>query len=236
MKKKILIVFGIAILILICVLLFFLFKSNLVVENYEEQEGYDVSHIVEDIEFMKLDTYDELKTYADEYPIYIQTSDDDTIFGVGELYIEESPVRLIYSLNEDGSINRFDGEYSVKLKKSSGERVQTVVAAFECIVQQFFGLDYFEHSIYDENGMKIDSHDSDVYENLLQGKAAYSLSVVDYDGTYWYARAVVEDEKTFKFNFFRCFDMSEYDYSSPDVDLRVIAESEVEINDGNEEE
>ncbi|MBQ2943214.1 MAG: hypothetical protein IJD93_00745 [Ruminococcus sp.] len=236
MKKKILIISSVALLILICVLLFFLIKGNPFIKVYEEPEEYDVSHIVEDIEFMKISTYDDLKSYADEYPIYIQTSDDDTIFGVGELYIEEVPVRLIYSLNEDGSINRFDGEYSVKLEKSSTENVQNIVSTFECIIQQFFALDYFEHSIYDENGMKTDSYGEDVFEKLLQGKSSYSLTVVDYEGTYWSVTAVVEDKKTMKFDFFRCFDLSLYGDDDPDVDLRVVAESEVEINDDNEEE
>lgn len=185
-----------------------------------DPEEYDVSPIIEKIEFLKLNTYDEIKKYADEYPIYIQSSDDKTLFAIGELYVEDRPVKLFYRLNEDGSISRFDGQYSCEIEQLSADAVWNVVSYFNFVVAEYFGNAYFDHSIYDEYGAPVDAYDEASYELMLNGKAKYNLSIIDESDTYWNISAVIVEQKQVRFEFFRCFDLREYNDTSPNIDLR----------------
>ena len=92
--------------------------------------------LVKLLRILNLNTYDELKKYADEYPIYIQTSDDKTLFAIGELYIEDAPVKVFYKLNEDGTLNRFDGVYSFDLSLKSVGNVNKFIGALNNVISE----------------------------------------------------------------------------------------------------
>ena len=62
-------------------------------ENTEET-GYDSSKVVETLKFLRLNTFEELKLYSDQHPVYLQTSDDENFFSLGEVYVEEKPVAV----------------------------------------------------------------------------------------------------------------------------------------------
>ena len=226
MKRKILTISIILtiILLIMAVVCYFLIKDS---DPLNEDEGYvyDTSLIIDDIKFLKLNDYDAIKQYADEYPIYIQESDDPTIFAIGELYIKDNQVTIIYTLNLDGSINRFDGSYSMDLSDKSSSELQNTIGLFDSVVSDYFYVDRFEHNIYDGNGAPIDSNSEESYELMLNGKATYGLSVFDEDDTYWYITASVEDKKQINFEFFRCFDLSVYNDDSPNIDMREIEET-----------
>lgn len=226
MKKKILTISIILtiIFLIVAVVFFFLMKES---EPINEEDGYvyDTSIVIDNIKFLKFNDYDAIKQYANDYPIYIQTSDEQTIFSIGELYIKENPVTLIYKLNSDGSINRFDGSYSMKLDDKSASALQRFFGLFDAIVSDYFYVERFEHDIYDENGAPIDSNSEESYELMLSGRATYGLSVMDEDGTYWYIAASVADKEQINFEFLRCFDLSVYNDDSPNIDMREFEET-----------
>lgn len=224
MKRKVLrILIVLTILLFLVATAFFFLMKNAEPSKQEgkPEEEYNVDEIVEKIEFLKLNTYDEIKKYADEYPIYIQASDDKAVFAIGELYIEDIPVKLFYNLNEDGTINRFDGYYSVKVVDKSADELERIIACFNSVVGDYFGVGTFVYDIYDESGMPISSFDEQIYEEMFAGKATYGLSIVDKDNTYWYITAAVSDGQQVNFEFFRCFDLSVYSDETPNIDLRV---------------
>lgn len=226
MKKKILFasIILFVVFLIITILFFFLVKNSEANKEKNDPAEYDVSQIIGKIDFLKLNTYDEIKKYADEN-LYIRESSDETLFAIGELYIEESPVELFYSLNEDNSISRFDGYYSYELKDSSSDALWDVIAYFDHVIVEYFNVEYFEHSIFDENGAPIDAYDENSCELMLNGKAKYNLSIIDESNTYWNISVVVTDKKQIEFEFFRCFDLSVYDDDSPNIDLRVKEET-----------
>lgn len=203
---------------------FFLMKES---EPIDEEDGYiyDTSIVIDSIKFLKFSDYDSIKQYADDYPIYIQESDEQTVFSIGELFINDRPVTLIYKLNSDGSINRFDGAYSMKLDDKSALGLQQTFGLFDAIVSDYFYVERFEHDIYGENGALIDSNSEESYDLMLNGKATYGLSVVDEDSTYWYITASVTDGKQINFDFLRCFDLNVYNDDSPNIDLRPVVET-----------
>lgn len=226
MKKKILTISIILtiIFLIVAVVFYFLMKDSKPV-NEDDGYVYDTSIIIDDIKFLKFNNYDAIKQYAEEYPIYIQESDDPTIFSIGELYIKENPVTLIYNLNSDGSINRFDGSYSMELSDKSASGLQHTLGLFDAIISDYFYVERFEHDIYDENGAPIDPNSEESYELMLNGKATYGLSVIDEDNTYWYITASVMENKKISFNFFRCFDLSIYNDDSPNINMRELEET-----------
>lgn len=226
MKKKLLIISTIAIfVILIVATIFFFLSKNAKTNNANENtEDYNVGHIVEKIEFLNFITYDEIKQYAENYPIYIQTSSDKNMFAIGELYIEDNPVTLFYQLNDDNTINRFDGKYSIELEKSDKDHVWNLVSLFNRIVVEHFIVGTFEYDMFDQDGAPIDAYAEESYELMLNGKARYNLSIIDRNETYWNISAVVVDKKYVEFDFFRCFDLSTYNDNSPNIDLRVSEE------------
>lgn len=223
MKKKILIISIILTLffMIVATVFFFLMKNTEPSNSKSNPDEYDTSQVVEELDFLKLNTYDEIKQYADEYPIYIQSSDDNTMFGIGELYIEDRPVTLFYQLNENGSINRFDGSYSYELKETFAEDVSYTIKCFNNIISDFFLVENFGHAFYGENGAPITSFNEKIYDEVLEGKATYGLSIIDESNTYWYVTATVVDKKCMNFEFFRCFDLSTYNDDSPNLDLRI---------------
>lgn len=214
--------------LVVAVVFFFLMKNAESDMNLDESKGddelYDVSQIVRDINFLKLNTFEEIEKYANEYPIYIQSSDDKTLFAIGELYIKDLPVSLFYKLNDDGSINRFDGSYSYELPESTKDEVWNVISYFNHIIDEYFYFTYFDYDVYDEDGAPIDPYSETSYELILNGKAKYNLSVIDEHGTYWNISASVKDGKKMEFEFFRCFDLSIYDDDSPNIDLRPVVD------------
>lgn len=226
MKKKMLFasVTLFFIFLIVAILFFFLMKNSEVNKEKNDPAEYDASQIIEKIDFLKLNTYDEIKKYTDENH-YIRETSDATIFAIGELYIEESPVELFYSLNEDNSLNRFDGYYTYELKDSSSDAVWDVIAYFDHVIVEYFNVEYFEHSIFNENGAPIDTYDDNSYELMLNGKAKYNLSIIDESNTYWNISAVVTDKKQIEFEFFRCFDLSVYGDDSPNIDMRELEET-----------
>ena len=161
MKKIIIIV--LLCLVIVLVTLGFIFSkmaNNAEVDNtasYDEA-SYDVTEVVESLKFLKFNTYEEIKAYAEDYPVYIQTSDDDTVFGIGELYIEGNPVELFYTMNEDGSLYRFDGYYSIEIDKSVLNDVWNKISYTDNILLSLFNVQHFNHSIYDEQGLSIDGY------------------------------------------------------------------------------
>lgn len=211
--------------LLVAIVFFFLMRNSDPNNQKTDPEEYDVRQVVEKIKFLRLNSYDEIKAYADEYPIYIQTSDDDSLFAIGELYIEDSPVTLFYKLNADKSIDRFDGKYIYTLEKESKDAVWDVISYFNHVIVEYFGTEYFDHSIYDEDGAPIDVYDENSYELMFNGKAKYSLSVIDESNTYWHISTVVKEKKQIEFEFFRCFDLSVYNDDSPNIDLRELEET-----------
>lgn len=227
MKKKFLTISIIltVFFLLVAIVFFFLMKNSEETDTASNPDEYDVSQVVDKINFLKLNTYDELKAYADEFPIYIQPSDDKTLFAIGELYIEESPVQLFYKLNEDGSMKRFDGYYSLKLEDASADKVDYVIKCFNNVLSTFFIVEQFGHAFYGEDGAPILYFDEQIYADMLEGKATYGLSVIDKDETYWYITAEVRDKEYVDFEFFRCFDLSTYNDNSPYLDLRITDET-----------
>lgn len=223
MKKKILIISIILTLffLIVATVFFFLMKNSESSNSRSNPDEYDTSQVVEKIDFLKLNTYDEIKQYADEYPIYIQSSDDNTMFGIGELYIEESPVNLFYQLNENGSMHRYDGSYSYELKETSAEDVTYVIKCFNNIISDFFLVENFGHVFYGEDGAPITTFDEQIYVEFFEGKVTYGLSIIDESNTYWYVTAMVTDKEYINFEFFRCFDLSTYSDDSPNLDLRI---------------
>lgn len=235
MKKKMLKFSVILTIVLFAIttVFFFLMKNADKGVNSEVQtdtkvvsEEYDVSQIVEKIEFLKLNTYDEIKKYDENSQIYIQTSDDKTLFAIGELYVEDIPVKVFYRLNSDGSINRIDGSYSLKISSKSAAEVQEKFLIFNDLFSEFFGVTTFNHDFYDENGGKIYSFDDHIYEDLLNGEVYYGLSVIDKENTYWYISADITNQEQINLEFLRCFDLREYNDYSPDIDLRTSEEQE----------
>lgn len=213
--------------LLVCIVFFFLMKntekSNMnenPVNNTEDSLEYDVSQTVENIKFLKLNTYDELKKYADEYPIYIQTSDDKTLFAIGELYIEDAPVKVFYKLNDDGTLNRFDGVYSFDLSSKSVGNVNKFIGALNNVISELFEVDKFSHSVYDETGVPLQYFDDQIYTKIHEGTATYALSIIDKDSTYWCITAKTINKEQINLEFFRCFDLDVYNDDSPNIDLR----------------
>lgn len=228
MKKKVLKISIImtVVFFLIATVAFFLMKSATPTDPPAEQEEEDViSPIVESIEFLKLNTYKELKAYADEYPIFIQESDDKMLFGVGELYIADQPVKLFYQTNEDGSLNRFDGYYTAPLPDKSVENVQSVIETLNGVIAQFFEVDFLAVDFYNEQGAPMPNFDESVYGQMLDGKATFGLTVMDEHYTYWYITAKVTDGQQVDVEFFRCFDATQYNVGEPNVDLRPLNET-----------
>lgn len=228
MKKKLLIISTSLALcfLVVAVVAFFLMKSADTVDMKKgQEEEYDVSQIVDKIKFLKLNTYEEIEKYADEYPVYIQTSESALLFAIGELYIEDAPVELIYQLNEDGTLKRFDGKYSYKLAKSSADEVERIIGYFNSVIAKHFSVEMFGHVFYDESGAPISSIDEQIYSDMLEGKAKYGLSAIDESNTYWYITITAKDKKTLVFEFFRCFDLSMYNDDAPNIDLRAEDES-----------
>ena len=226
MKKKLLIIS--AVLFFVClitaVVCFFLMKNSEAEAepDAENSQEYDMSETAEKLEFLRFTSYEKLKAYADDYPVYIQKSDDESLFGIGELYIDGSPVELFYQLSADRSFNRFDGKYTVKLQKSDSDSLWELLVKTDRLASEFFITDYFEHDMLDAEGCPLDAGDESTYELMLNGKAFYNLSVIDEVNTYWNISAAVTDKKQVTFEFFRCFDLSEYDDDTPNIDLRPI--------------
>lgn len=227
MKKKVFwICLSLFIIFLIIAIVFFFLMKNADPGNLaEEQAEYDYSQIVEEIEFLKLSTYQKFTDYTKENPLFIRNSDNKLFFGVGELYIEGNSLNLYYTLNEDGSFKRIDGIYSYDLKKNPEQTVENLVWMFDCVVAEMFSVDAFQHNLYDETRMPLELSDAS-YQLLDQGKAMYALSIIDEHNTYWHVTAKLNEEKQVDFEFSRCFDLSIYNNVIPDIDLRTHGESE----------
>lgn len=234
MKKKVFTVSVILFLVflIIATIFFFLMKnaqpSNTGESQQEMTEVYDVTPVAKSLEFLKLNSYEEIEKYAEESPIYIQKSDDVTLFGIGELYIDESPVKVIYSLNEDGSLFRFDGYYTATLNNAESDELWEKLICIDELLMEYFQVGHFDHSVFLEDGMSAEYTDKDLDEELINGKAKYVVSVIDENNTYWHISAVVTEKKQLDIEFFRCFDENFYSDDSPNIDLRVETESGVE--------
>ena len=225
MKKKILIITSVICLIslVVATVFFFLMKGeeNSGNENSSlDAEEYDLVPIVESIEFLKLNSCDEVKKYAKENH-YIRKTSDESLFAIGELYIKDFPVDLFYSLNKDNTLNRFDGNYSLKLEASTADEVSYIVSNFNTVVAMLFGVDDFTSDFYDENGMPLNDFSEEIYQKMLEGKVKLGLSVIDESNTYWRSSVKVTNKEYVNFEFFRCFDSSVYNDASPNIDLRV---------------
>ena len=227
MKKKILLLSSIlfVVFLIIAIVSFVLMNNAKHNETNVDPEIYDNGELVESINFLKFTTYEELKQYADNNPLYIQASENSDFFAIGEFYIKEAPVKLIYKLNSDRTLNRFDGKVSIKIDKESKDEVWDIVSEFNRVVVDYFGVETFEHAIFDEKGAPIDAYEENSYELMLNGKAKYNLTIIDESNTYWKISAVVTDKKKIEFEFFRCFDLSVYNDDSPNIDLRELEET-----------
>lgn len=226
MKKKILIVVSIMFvffLIIAIVLPFFL--RNKASNNQDvTQDEYDVGQVVEEIQFLTFNTYDEIEAHFEKKSIHFQVSDNKLLVIMDELYIKDTPTTIFCSLNDDKSIKRFDGKCSYTLETSSADAVWDTLSYLNYVIVKYFDVEYFEHSLYDEQGAPIDANDENSYELMLNGKGKYNLSIIDESNTYWNISAVVTDKKQIEFDFFRCFDLSTYNDNSPNIDLRVSEE------------
>lgn len=225
MKKKLLIIsIALVLLLLIGALVFYFVTKD---KNSEpiSDEGYEsaIENTVNQLEFLKLDSFDEVKEKAYENQIYIQNSDDPTFFAIGELDIQDNPVSLYYKLNEDGSINRFDGSFSLKLDNATADGVEYEIWDFNQILVGLFDFYDFKHCIYSSDSSLL-SNDEEAYNKLLNGEAEYRVTIIDKSNTYWCFSAKVTEKKQLDFEFFRCFDLSVYNDESPDIDLRVAQE------------
>ena len=227
MKKKVLKISIIltVVFFLVAAVAFFLMRNAAPAEPAQEAEEDVIGPIVERIEFLKLNTYKELKAYADEYPIFIQESDDKNLFGVGEVYIADQPVKLFYQTNADGSLNRFDGYYTVPLADSSVESLYPVIETLNGVISTYFDVEYLVVDFYNEQGAPIPNYDDSVYEQMMAGKATYGLSVMDEENAYWYITAKVTNGAQVDVEFFRCFDATQYTVGDPNVDLRPLNET-----------
>lgn len=225
--------------LIICLSLFFVFliiatvSFSLMKENApiggstSSSSDFDASRFAEEnLKLLTLNSYDDIKRYADEYPVYIQQSNDEKLFAIGEFYVKEEQVALFYRLNEDGTLNRFDGKYTYKLTSSEYEEVWNIVSLFDDIVSELLSVEHFMHSMYGENGAAIDPYDEFSYKLMLEGKSAYGLTVIDDKGTYWCTNAKVTNGAQIDFEFFRCFDSTVYDDASPNIDMREQEEAE----------
>ncbi len=230
MKRKLLTFSTTAfILCLIVATIFFFLMKNADENNSENKiEEYNAGESVEKLEFLKLNTFDEVKKYADESPIHIQNTDDKNLFGIGELYVEDFPVRAFYSLNDDGTISRIDGTCFITKDSLSEEHVGKAIQCVNSIVSGFFNIENVLFSAYDENGAEIDNYTDQTYEQLINGKAKYRLTAIDESNTYWSILIKVTDNKQIEIEFFRCFDLNVYSDDSPNLDLRSQENIEVE--------
>ncbi len=188
-------------------------------ESGEYALDIDVESVVNTISFFKLNTTDELVAYIAEGNVCTQPSSASTLFGVGELYINDSPTDLYYSLNDDGSLLRFDGYCSYTLTEVSEGSVKAALHVLDSVAARLFGLSTndFEHSIYNEIGAPIYGSEN-AYTLFAESKASYGLSVFDEYGTYWYMRARLS-ENVLNVEFFRCYDVDMYSDNSPNIDL-----------------
>ena len=230
MKKRILTISIIlTVIFLIIATVFFFLTKNAGENNSENQvEEYNASESVEKLEFLKLNSFNEVKKYADESPIHILNSDDKNLFGIGELYIEDFPVTLFYSLNDDGTISRIDGTCFITKDNLSEEYVGGALHRVNRIVSGFFNIENVFFTAYDENGAEMENYTVQTYEQLINGKARYRLTVIDESNTYWSILIKVTDKKQIEIEFFRCFDLSVYSDDSPNLDLRSQENTEVE--------
>lgn len=224
MKKRFLTftIILIVIFLIVASAIFFIRKYKCNDEKIEHI--YDTSTVIDKISFLKFNEYDAIKKYADNSSICIGKSNYETFFSIDELYINENPVMLVYMLNSDGTLNRFDGSYSLKTKDKSVVELEEFFWHFDTIIENYFNVEMFEHCIYNEDGAQIDSNAYESYKLLLNGKARYGLSVIDKANTYWYIDASVSNKEQIDFNFFRCFDLSFYNDDSPNIDLRELEE------------
>jgi len=244
-KKKFLIITTILFVVfgVIATVFFFLMKSaesgntdsSSDANETEQVETYDAGPLAEKLEFLKLNTYDEVKAYAEENPVYIQTSNDPTVFTVGELYIGESPVTLLYQLNEDGTINRIDGYCSLSLDVGSASGVGNTIEHLNTLIAAYFDVDQFGHDAFNKEGAPLNCFGEQLYEEMFNNGATYGLSVIDESSTYWNVSAVVVEQKHLDIEFFRCFDLSVYDDTTPNIDLRVTEQENEEIEGESEE-
>ena len=180
----------------------------------------DVNEIYETIKFLRFSSLVELKEFSEDHNVFIQTSDDPKLFGIGEIYVDQAPVVLFYRMKDDESFDRFDGSCSISLKDKTAAEVAYIIRTLNDLVCKLFYTDKIEHSMYDEAGIPMYSFDESVYLRMLEGKATYGLTLIDEKNTYWYATAKVTDGKQIDFSFFRCFDSERYKDSFIDVDLR----------------
>ncbi len=234
MKKKLLTIFLIlfVVFLIIAVVFFFLMKKGDPNEKGTSvSTELDIEQVLEKIEFLKLNSVEEIKQYTKDSQIYIQESDNELFFGIGELYVENVPIMMSYQLNPDKTIKRFDGSFSVDLKTGSADEVWQFINYVNETISLFYGLEYMNYSIYDKDGAPMEILMGEVQEQLLNGEAKYSFSMIDGHNTYIYASAQVADKKTINFKFFRCYDLEMYNDSNPNVDLRN-TEAEDETGEG----
>lgn len=229
MKKKVLVmcIAIFVILLIVATVFFFLMKHTQVTNKGSELEQSITEQIVEKIDFLKLNSFEEVKSYAEESPIYIQESDDKNFYSIGELYINDSPIRVFYSLNEGGTIKRFDGMYSLTFDELTVVDIDNTLYNFSCVISQFFDIENFNFNAYDEKGMAIDAYSTDIYNQLLNQKAKYELTVIDQSNTYWNVSIVATDSKQIDFKFFRCFDLGVYNDDEINIDLRPLEDTEL---------
>lgn len=191
-----------------------------VTPEMEDDLLLESQNIADKLDVIKKDSRMEIEEFAESAGLYLLDTVEQNAFAVGNLHIGRVSIDLVYTVNEDGLLNRLDGSFTVELEVGDADEVGNLLLLIDNTVMTLFDLDWLEHSVYTSDGASMDPYADDVDEKILRGEASFAISLYDQKQTYWYCRAEVVEGKTFKCSFFRCFDPDVYADESPNVDLR----------------
>ena len=188
-------------------------SSEIVAEIDEDK----FSNAAEKLEFLKLNNFSDVKNYANESEIYIMNSDAEGVYGIGELYIENIPIYVSYTLNNEDEINKFSGMFSVELEEKN---IDDVLYFVNKTISFLFDLQEFEYDVFSKDGFQMNIYDEETSSELLNGNATYFVSLYDEYDTYWKITATVSKEKVFEFSFMRNYYLGDSADGYPTLDLR----------------
>ncbi len=227
MKKIVIVIVAIVLVLAIIagVVLLALLKDDSS-DKGKDKEDIDSAEEYNYVDILKTDSLDELKKYVDDHYLYLQTSDSDTLYSMGNLRMEGQDVTLYFQTDENGDFVRVDGFYEVTLKEQTAEAVRNKWNDFCDAASDHFGLLFgVDYSVYAKEGYVITSRENDVCELVLNDGAVLGMGVKEEDLTYWNATACMKEDCIMRFEFFHSYDKEMYSNAVVENDFSSTSET-----------
>ena len=217
MKKKFIIV-AIVVAILASVIAVVSFIGSKGNDAQDETEIVDESPDISKIGIFQIDSISDMESFVKDNELVLQTSDDKTLYAVGDIGIAGQSVDLFIQTNENGSFLRVDGDCSVSMEEMTVDELNVRISEITYVISQLFDVSFVDYSIYDEQGAMVQLTTEEPLEKVLNENAKVEISVIDKDNTYWKCSAYIEDDALI-IEFFHSYQKDLYKFESADVVL-----------------